>query len=129
MTASEISSVVLEPQPAAVVRGHVEQQDLPAFLGAAFGETIQVISAQRHAPAGPPFARYRVSGSAFDVEAGFPSTGPISAAGRVEPGELPGGTAAEVLCRGDYSGVAAAHEEAQRWLAEKGYFGEGLGGA
>jgi effector-binding domain-containing protein len=125
MTAVEIASVVLEPQPAAIVRGHVEQQDLPAFLGAAFGETIQVITAQQHAPAGPPFARYRISGTAFDVEAGFPSTGPITAAGRVEPGEVPGGTAAEVLYRGDYGGVGVAYEAAEKWLAGKGYRPDG----
>ena len=125
MTAVEIAPVVLGPQPAAVVRGHVEQQDLPAFLGAAFGETMQVITAQQHAPAGPPFARYRISGTAFDVEAGFPSTGPISAAGRVESAEIAGGTAVEVLYRGDYSGVGAAYEEAERWLAEKGYTPDG----
>ena len=76
---------MLEPQPTAVVRGHVEQQDLPAFLGAAFGETVAAITAQRHAPAGPPFARYRMSEAGFDVEAGFPSTGPVTAAGASSP--------------------------------------------
>jgi effector-binding domain-containing protein len=121
MTALDVESVVLEPQSTAVVRGHVEQRDLPAFLGAAFGETIRAITAQQRAPAGPPFARYRWSGSAFDVEAGFPSTGQVTAAGRVEPGELPGGTAAEVLYRGDYGGVGAAYEAAEKWLAEKQY--------
>ena len=121
MTAFQTESVVLEPQPTAVVRGHVEQPDLPGFLGAAFGETIQAITAQQHAPAGPPFARYRMRGTGFDVEAGFPSTGPVTPAGRVEPGELPGGTAAEVLYRGDYAGVGAAYEAAEKWLAENQY--------
>jgi effector-binding domain-containing protein len=55
------------------------------------------------------------------VEAGFPSTGPVTAAGRVEPGELPGGPAAEVLHRGDYGGVGAAYEAAATWVAEKQY--------
>jgi effector-binding domain-containing protein len=116
-----IDSVVLEPQPTAVVRGHVEQRDLPAFLGGAFGETVQAITVQQHAPAGPPFARFRMNGTGFDVEAGFPSTGPVTAVGRVEPGELPGGTAVEILYRGDYGGVGAAYEAARKWLAEQGF--------
>jgi effector-binding domain-containing protein len=125
MTAVEIAPVVLAPQSAAVVRGHVEQQDLPAFLGAAFGETVQVITAQQNAPAGPPFARYRASGTAFDVEAGFPSTGPVTAAGRVEPAEVAGGTAVQVLYRGDYGGIGTAYEAAEKWLAEKGWTPDG----
>lgn len=119
MTTSEIQAVVLEPQPTAVVRGQVGVEGLPEFLGAAFGETMQALTEQRLVPAGPPFARYRMSGSAFDVEAGFPSSGPVTAAGRVEPGELPGGSAAEVTYRGDYSGVGAAYEAAARWIAEQ----------
>ena len=122
MTAFQVESVTLEPQPTAVVRGHVEQQDLPGFLGTAFAETLRAITADRHAPAGPPFARYRMDGTAFDVEAGFPSTGRLTtAAGRVEPGELPGGTAAEVVYRGDYGGVGAAYEAVGKWLAERQY--------
>ena len=53
------------------------------------------------------------------MEAGFPSTGPIAATGRVEPGELPGGSATQITYRGDYSGVGAAYEAAARWIAEQ----------
>ena len=125
MTTSEIQTAMLQPQPTAVVRGHVGVADLPGFLGTAFGETVQALTAQRHAPAGPPFARYRLSESGFDVEAGFPSTGPITATGSVEPGELPGGPAAEVTYRGDYSGVAEAYQATARWIAEHGYTAAG----
>jgi effector-binding domain-containing protein len=121
VTTYEITSVELQPRLTAVVRGHVEQPDLPAFLGAAFGETIQVITAQQHTPAGPPFARYRMSGTGFDVEAGFPSPGPVAGTGRVEASELPGGPSAEVLHRGDYAAVGEAYAAAGKWLAEHRY--------
>ena len=120
MTTSAIESVELHPQPTAVVRAHVGLDDLPAFLGSAFGETMQALTAQRLAPAGPPFARYGTSDSGFDVEAGFPATAPVTPTGRVAAGELPGGPAAEVIYRGDYSGVAAAYEAATAWITEHG---------
>lgn len=121
MTAYEITSVELQAQPTAVVRGHVDTAGLPEFLGGAFGETMQALAGQQRAPAGPPFARFRTSGTGFDVEAGFPSTGPVSGSGRVEAGELPGGPAAEVLHRGDYASVGEAYAAAEKWLAEHRY--------
>lgn len=121
MTDYRITEVELEPRPTAVVRGHVDTEALPQFLGGAFGETMQALAAQRHAPAGPPFARYRMSGTGFDVEAGFPSTGPVTGVGRVEAGELPGGPAAEVLHRGEYGAVGEAYAAAGKWLAEHRY--------
>lgn len=125
MTTSAIESVVLRPQPTAVVRAHVGIDGVAAFIGSAFGETIQAMTAQRLAPTGPPFARYGISDSGFDVEAGFPSAAPITPTGRVVAGELPGGPAAQVTYRGDYSGVAEAYEATASWIAEHGGIPDG----
>ncbi len=117
----EVELVELSAQPAAVVRGHVTVAELPEFLGGAFGEVMGVLTDQRLAPAGPPFGRFRPTGDGFDAEVGFPATGAVTAAGRVAPTTLPAGPAARVMHRGDYGGIGAAYEAAERWLAEHGY--------
>ncbi len=121
MLTYHVELVDLEPQSAAVVRAHVGRSELPAFLGSAFGEVLQALSEQHLSPAGPPFGRFTPTGDGFDVEAGFPSTAPVAPAGRVVPGDLPGGPAARVLHRGDYASVAAAYEAAAEWISAHGY--------
>jgi effector-binding domain-containing protein len=108
-------------QPAAVVRGHVTVEELPAFLGGAFGEVAAALGAQHLVPAGPPFGRYRLVDGGFDVEAGFPSSGPVSAAGRVEPAELPGGPVATTMHVGSYDDVGAAYQAVTDWVEAAGY--------
>jgi effector-binding domain-containing protein len=121
MGVETIESVELTAQPAAVVRDHVTGSDLPQFLGGAFEETMNAITGQGRAPAGPPFARYRVDDDGFAVEAGFPSTGAVAPTGRVIGDELTGGPAARVLYRGPYERIGEAYEAGEKWLADRGY--------
>lgn len=118
---ADVELVELDPQPVAVVKGHVTVDGIPGFLGEAYDEVIRVLTAQGHNPAGPPFGRYERTDSGFFVVAGFPSPAPITAVGRVEADRLPGGPAASLLYRGDYAGIAAAYDAAQEWLADHGY--------
>ena len=112
-------------QPAAVVRGRVAVEGLPAFLGGAFGEVGAALAAQNLAPAGPPFGRYRVVEDGFDVEAGFPASGTVAGTGRVEPSALPGGPVATTTHVGSYDGVAAAYEAVTEWVESAGYTVDG----
>lgn len=121
MLTFDVELVDLEPQPVAVVCGHVAVSEIPGFLGEAFGEVIQTLSAQGLAPAGPPFGRFVPAGDGFDVEAGFPVTGDVTPSGRVEPGELPGGSAARVMHKGGYGEVAAAYQAVAEWVQGHGY--------
>ncbi len=108
-------------EPTAVVCGHATVAELPGFLGGAFAEVVQQLAAQHVAPAGPPFARYRPEGDGFDVEAGFPSSGPVAAAGRVQPSSLPGGAVATAMYRGDYAGLGETYRAISEWLPAHGY--------
>lgn len=121
MTTYDVAVEELQPQPAAVVRGHVDLAGLPEFLGSAFSDVLRTLGAQDLVPAGPPFARYRPSADGFDVEAGFPTAEPLVPAGRVEVEMLPGGPTASVLHRGAYDAVPAAYDAASRWLNDNGY--------
>lgn len=118
--AYEVEAAELQPQQTAVVRGHVEVDEIPGFLAGVFGEVIQTLSAQGLAASGPPFSRYGPTGDGFDVEAGFPSSGPVRPQGRVVAGELPGGSVARVQHTGDYAGVALAYDAAMQWVAAQG---------
>ncbi|WP_153504130.1 GyrI-like domain-containing protein [Cumulibacter manganitolerans] len=112
----EISEVPV--QPAAVVKAYVEATQLPQFFGPAFGEVLEAVGRQGRAVTGPPFGRYIPRDGGFDVTAGFPVDGAVTAAGRVTPDELPGGTVATTLHVGGYDAVAAAYEAATTWLEQ-----------
>lgn len=116
----DVRLVDLAAQSTASVRGHVDVAGLPAFLGSAFEDVLRVVTEQHLSPAGPPYGRFRPTGDGFDVEAGFPVSGPVDPSGRVDVGELPGGSAAEVMYRGSYDEVAAAYEAVAAWLAANG---------
>jgi len=116
-----VELVNLQPQSTAVVRAHVAMDEIADFLGSAFGEIMKVLDEQDLTPAGPPFGRWQPQADGFDAEAGFPSTGPISPAGRVQPQMLPGGLAATAIHRGDYAGVGATYGVLYAWIGGHGY--------
>lgn len=107
----------LQVQTVAVIRAHVAVDGIPAFLASTFAEVIEVLAAQGLEIAGPPFARYGMSGRGFDVEAGLPSSARVRSTGRVEAAELPGGPAIVILHRGPYSDVASDYRAGRQWLA------------
>jgi effector-binding domain-containing protein len=109
------------PQRAVVVHGHVENSEYDGFLAAAFDEVRKLLSDQRVAPAGPPFARYRATGVGLDVEAGFPVDRDVRPAGRVTALTLPGGPAVTAPHVGDHDTVGFTYEALQEWLAGNDY--------
>jgi len=111
----------LQPQTAAVVREHVATDRIAEFLGSAYREIMIALDEQDLAPAGPPFGRWQPQGDGFDAEAGFPSTGPVAPAGRVQPQMLPGGLAATAVHHGDYAGLGTTYRVLSDWIADHGY--------
>lgn len=121
MTTSQIAREVRAEQDVAVVCGRMTAQELPAFLGGAFGDVMATVAAQGRRITGMPFGRYvPVGDGGFEVEAGFPVDGPVAAQGRVEPGTLPGGPVLTTVHRGSYESVAGAYELLVRSVAESG---------
>jgi effector-binding domain-containing protein len=130
-TTYEVRMADLQEQHAAVVCGRVTMDRIADFLGGAFSEVMQVVAAQGLHPTGAPFARYRFvdagAGVAtggpveLDVEAGFPVSGNVEPAGRVEAMTLPGGHVATTMHVGSYDAVGAAYDAAQQFLTDEGY--------
>lgn len=116
-----VEVVELQERPTAVVSGVVAMPEIGDFLGGAFGEVLAVIAAQGRHPAGMPFGCYMPGESGMAIEAGFPVSAPVVAAGRVAPGVLPGGQTAHVMHVGAYDGVGAAYEAVFGWLAANGW--------
>lgn len=112
----------LQAQDVAVVRAEVAHDGLPEFLGPAFEEVMRVVTDQGLDVVGPPFGQYRpTEDGGWVVEAGFPVSGVVTAAGRVEPDRLPLGRAARTLHVGDYAELGAAYEAATSFVTENGY--------
>lgn len=107
-------------QEAAVVRGTMRPEEIGAFVGQAFGEVLEALGAQGLHPTGPPFCRYRMLDDSFEAAAGFPASGPVVPAGRVEPAVLPGGRVATTLHVGAYDELGHAYEQLMAWVAAEG---------
>lgn len=113
----QVDRIEMERQDTAVVRGTVAMDQVPQWLGGAFGEVMAALAAQGIEPAGPPFGCYLPGEAGLVVEAGVPVTRPVQPTGRVERGETPGGWTLLVLHRGPYDEVPAAYAAAEEWMA------------
>jgi effector-binding domain-containing protein len=109
----------------AVVRGHARPEEIGPVVGQAYGEVAAALAAQGMAPMGPPFVRYGREAMTsdgqsdeFSLAAGFPCTGPVAAAGRVEPMELPGGDAVVAVHVGQWDQLGEAYREVDVWMTE-----------
>jgi effector-binding domain-containing protein len=132
-TTYEVRMADLQEQRTAVMHGRLTMDHIAEFLGTAFSEVMRVAAGQGLHPTGAPFGRYRfltepgspgASGGGpveLEVEAGFPVSGALTAADRVEPGTLPGGHVATTMHVGDYADVGAAYDAAQQFLTDEGY--------
>ena len=108
-------------QQTAVVREQLPMNQLPEFFHRAFTAAMAQAQAQGVHVTGPPFGKYYgTPGETVDVEAGFPVSGPISAADTVVAGILPAGPVVEAMHVGPYDALAATYGEVERWIDERG---------
>ncbi len=103
----------------AVVRGRVDHEGIPAFVGQAFGEVLAVVGEE--AVCGPPFSRYAMLPGAWDIRSGFPVSASIEPEGSVEPDSLPGGPLVSTLHVGPYQELGMAYDALESWIASHGF--------
>lgn len=113
----EVEVVVLEEQPALIVKGTVPVDQIAAFLGRAFRDVMARLAKVGASPVGPPFARYEVMMGAFSVEAGFPVGPGVTGDGDVELITLPRGEAAVTWHIGPYDTMTTAYAALSSWLS------------
>ena len=56
----------------------------------------------------------------FDFEVGVPVTSPVTAVGRIQPGQLPASKVARTVYRGPYEGLGSAWSEFCQWITSQG---------
>lgn len=104
------------------IRDRMAASDLPAFIGAAFGELYGHLPLLGVPPAGEPFVLYHAFGpDGIDAEACVPYIGDIATSGRITARVLPGGVVAEVLHVGPYDELHFAHAALSGWVAQHGF--------
>jgi hypothetical protein len=77
-------------QEAAVIRLTIQRSKMRELFGAAVGKLMTAPAAQGVEPVGAVFAHHlKMSPDIFDFELGVKISAPVTAAGRVKPGQLP----------------------------------------
>ena len=109
-------------QATAVIRLTVPRAEIQTVMGPGYRELMAAVAAQGIAPVGPWFTHHlRMDPDVFDFEICVPVAAPVSAAGRVQPGELRAATVARTVYRGPYEGLAAAWGAFMAWIGAQGH--------
>lgn len=120
MKSYQIETRILEEQPTAATFNTLTVPAISTWIPRAFEEVAGFLSRHGLGPTGMPYARYRrLDEDRFQVEAGFPATAQVEAAGEVVPSHLPPGRAAVVTHIGPYDEMPDAYEALVTWLAEQ----------
>ena len=109
-------------QATAIIRFTIPREQIQEVMGPGIGELMSVVAAQGITPAGPIYSHhFRMDPDIFDFEIGVPVASPVTAAGRVTPGELPAVKVARAVYRGPYEGLGDAWGEFSEWIAANGH--------
>lgn len=104
------------------LRGRRTPDDLPSFLGRAFGELFGSLPSLGASPAGPPFAIYHALGNALvDVEACVPVLHAIATPDKVDTRILPPMSVAATVHVGRYEDLHRAYGAVLDWAALHGF--------
>jgi len=108
-------------QQTAVIRFTIPRAEIQTVMGPGHVELLKAVAAQDLTPTGPWFSHhFRMDPDTFDFEVGVPVATPISATGRVKPGELPATTVARTVYRGGFEGLGDGWGELMAWIETEG---------
>ena len=109
-------------QEAAIIRLTVPRNEMMKVFGPAVGELLTALAEQGVEPVGAVFAHHlKMTPDMFDFELGIKVSSPVTASGRVKPGQLPAAKVARAIYRGPYEGLPAAWGEFNRWMEANGH--------
>ena len=110
------------PGRAAVIRITTPREKIREVMEPGRRELMAAVAAQGIAVKGPWFTHHlRADPAVFDFELGVPVAAPVTAAGRVQPSELPALTAARTIMHGNYEDLASAWQELDDWVTANGH--------
>jgi effector-binding domain-containing protein len=112
-----IATRELPKQPIVSMRDRRPQQELPAFLGEAFGALFGKLGLLGVAPSGPPFVIYHEFGpDGVDAEVCLPIAEAVTGISEPRSRVLPPVTVASTLHVGRYEKLTAAYAALMEWI-------------
>lgn len=105
----------LSPQPAVTEVSVTGEAGVAGVVDSGFPRLFGRLAELGVEPAGPPFIRYLRTGEELELELGIP-VGPDAG----QSSGLPGGRVAVLRDVGPFSGLRAACERLEAWIAERG---------
>jgi effector-binding domain-containing protein len=109
-------------EAAAVIHVTVPRSEMRRVFGPAVGELTAALAAQGVKPCSAVFAHHlKLGPDTFDFELGAKVEVPVTATGRVKPGELPATKVARTIYSGPYEGLPLAWGEFDAWMKANGH--------
>jgi effector-binding domain-containing protein len=120
-SAPQPTLVEAEEITTAVIRGMVDVTELAAFFDSTFTRLPAVLAGQGVAITGPALALYHgAPGATADLEAGFPTSGPVETDDDVVTSHLPGGRVARLVHEGSFDQLGSSWGRLGAWMAAEG---------
>ena len=108
-------------QLTAYIHVTVPRDQIQHVMGPGIGEVLAALAAQGIAPAGPWSTHHlRIEPDIFDFEICVPVASPVTAVGRVKPGQRPAARVARTVYHGPYEGLGSAWGEFMAWITAQG---------
>jgi effector-binding domain-containing protein len=108
-------------QQIAMIHLSVPRAAIQQVMGPGISEVLAAVAAQGIFATGPWFTHHlKMDQKIFDFEICVPVASPISANGRVKPGQLPASKVARTIYHGPYEGLGEAWGELGAWIKAKG---------
>lgn len=118
---ASIPVVTLPAQPTLSLREDVQQERIYEVYVRLLGQLDKYAAQRGVQPVGAPFTRYHVWNPPRHIamEVGLTFASAVPGSGAIQAGELPGGPAAMVVHRGDYSGLAGDFARLEHFVRGK----------
>lgn len=119
----EAPQVVDTPaQLVATIHVTTPRSEIQHVMGPAIGEAMAAVATQGIGPAGPWFAHHwNTTPDVFDFDICVPVSAPVTAVGRVKPGQRPAVKMVRTVYHGPYEGLAGAWHDVSAWVEANGY--------
>jgi effector-binding domain-containing protein len=115
---------VVEAPAQLIATLHIEtpRSKMQHVMGPAMGEAMAAVKTQGIGPVGPWFAHHlKMTPEAFDFDICVPVSAPVTAVGRVKPGQRPAVKVVRTVYHGPYEGLGGAWREFAGWMEANGY--------
>jgi len=110
----------VDPQLMVSIRTTCQAAEIAAVLQEILPEVYKFLERLGVKPSGPPFTRFHgFDQNRVDLESGLPVSESVEGKGRIEPGELPGGTVVTTMHVGPYEKLPEAHDALHVWMRKK----------